>query len=123
MYGLLICMLLSWTAESSLAHYTGYASMGLRAQLRAEGSRLFGARVTDARLDGVMLRLRGGEEAAGIFAASVSRWQHDGENIVHYAACGCHVQFLCLHMQNIIAFKTGSARPSRTPLLLTDVDR
>jgi len=45
--------------------------MGLRAQLRAEDSRLFGARVADARLDGVMLRLRGGEGAAGIFAASV----------------------------------------------------
>ena len=119
MYGhlLLICMLLSWTAESSLAHYTGYASMGLRAQLRAEDSRLFGARVTDARLDGVMLRLRGGEGAAGIFAASVSRWQHDGEIIVHYAAYCCHVQFLCLHIHqaNIIAFKTGSARPPVRP--------
>jgi hypothetical protein len=58
-----------------------------------------------------MLRLRGGEGAAGIFAASVSRWQHDGENIVHYAAYDCHVQFLRshIHQANIIAFKTVSA--------------
>jgi hypothetical protein len=99
--------------------------MGLRAQLRAEDSRHFGARVADARLDGVMLRLRGGEGAAGIFAASVSRWQHDGDNIVHYAAYGCHVQFLRLHInkEEHHAFKTGSARPSHTPLLLTDVDK